>query len=75
MGASTAPDVLLFKRFRDQWNKIDIQKYLDSFSDAYAVGIVASRKSAILEFLTGALNITQPRDDYRELLAGRYISW
>ena len=68
MGASTAPDVLLFKRFRDQWNKIDTKKYLDSFSDDYAAGVVASRRSEILEFFKGVTNVTQRRNDYRELL-------
>jgi len=58
---STGPDILLFKRFQQQWTFIDrgqFQVFEDDVVD----------REEILSFCRQHLAIKQPRDDYRELL-------
>ena len=68
MGASSAPEVLLFKRFKNKWNNIDTSKYEDSSTDDFASSAVASSRLNLLEYLKSALNDKHPRDDYKELI-------
>lgn len=58
---STGPDILLFKRFQQQWEFIDKERY-DVLEDHVI------NRDDILTFCRQQLGIHQPRDDYRELL-------
>jgi hypothetical protein len=58
---STGPTILLFKRFKDNWKSID-QKQIEVCQDNI------SNKEDIVHFCMQELTISQPRDDYRELL-------
>jgi hypothetical protein len=58
---STGPTILLFKRFKDNWKSID-QKQIEVCQDNI------SNKEDIVHFCMQQLTISQPRDDYRELL-------
>lgn len=68
MGSSFSPDILLFKRFQSRWASIDQSQYEDSTTDNHARALVADVKDTMLAWLSSALEMTYPRDDYRELL-------
>ncbi|KAK4316951.1 hypothetical protein Pmani_011929 [Petrolisthes manimaculis] len=68
MGTSSAPDVLLFKRFKSSWQDIDKTTYEDSSTDDYTAKAVAEFKDEMVQMLEMAVKVKQPRDDYRELL-------
>jgi hypothetical protein len=58
---STGPDILLFKRFQQQWQLIDKKQFQvldDNVND----------REDILSFCRQQLAVKHPRDDYRELL-------
>jgi hypothetical protein len=58
---STGPDVLLLKRFKQHWQFIDKDNFEVLQDDA-------TDRDDIITFCTQKLAVTQPRDDYRELL-------
>ncbi|KAK0062096.1 hypothetical protein Bpfe_008589 [Biomphalaria pfeifferi] len=62
--ASSGPDIAIFKRFRDFWQDID-QTNFDTASDEVAI---TSFKERVIRFAETTLAISQPRDDYEELL-------
>ncbi|KAK0050926.1 hypothetical protein Bpfe_019652 [Biomphalaria pfeifferi] len=62
--ASSGPDIAIFKRFRDFWQDID-QTNFDTASDEVAI---TSFKEHVIRFAETTLAISQPRDDYEELL-------
>ena len=64
IATSTGPDILLFKRFQDNWNRID-QSNFQTAADAVET---ADFKARIIHFAETNIEIHQPRDDYRELL-------
>lgn len=68
MGSSSAPDILLFKRFHDKWEQIDKEKFEDASTDDLAEESVGAVRNDLTNFIEKALLETQPRDDYRELL-------
>ena len=68
MGASSAPDVLLFKRFKARWDWIDHTSFEDSSTDAYTSDAIADIKDDMVKKLESSVTVTQPRDDYRELM-------
>lgn len=68
MGASSAPEVLLFKRFQAKWEWIDHENFEDSSTDDIASEAVADVKDNVTDFIGKALLKIQPRDEYRELL-------
>lgn len=68
MGPSSAPEVLLFKRFQAYWKFIDIDRYEDSSNDKLAAESIAEIKQELISFLNTALMEHQPCQDYRELL-------
>lgn len=67
MGSSSAPEVLLFKRFKAHWQFIDKSQFQDSSSDQESALVIASIKEALGTMLMSAVAENQPRDDYREL--------
>ena len=58
---STGPDILLFKRFQQQWKFIDRDQF-------QVLEDNVTEREEILTFCRMRLAIKQPRDDYRELL-------
>lgn len=68
MGPSKAPEILLFKRFQEQWPYIDQDSFSDVFSDDVASTALANVRDDIIAFCEQQLQVHQPRDDYRELL-------
>jgi len=67
-GASSGPEVLLYKRFKDYWQQIDREKFQAASTDDSVEVLVASARDDILHFARVHLEVKQPRDDYRELL-------
>jgi hypothetical protein len=68
MGASSAPDVLIFKRFQGKWQFVNQAEFEDSSTNQLTADAVADVKEDLGTFLTLALAKDQTRDDYRELL-------
>jgi len=68
MGSSSAPEVLLFKRFQAHWPFVNQDKFEDSSTDQLTAGAVAGVREDLGVFLTSVLTEDQARDDYRELL-------
>jgi hypothetical protein len=68
MGPSKAPEILIFKRFKEQWAYIDQDRFNDAFSDDYASTQLADVRVEAIAFCERQLEDHQPRDDYRELL-------
>lgn len=67
-GISTGPDILIFKRFKEQWQFIDGEKFQPASSDPSVEALIASSRADILQFATAQLTLAHPRDDYEELL-------
>jgi len=67
MGVSSAPDILLFKRFKSKWQFINQSAFEDSSTDEYTKNAVAPFKDEIVGKLQAAILTKQPRDDYKEL--------
>lgn len=68
MGAFSAPEFLLFKRFQAKWGSINQKNFKDSSSDEYTKQSVADVQEVMIHFLETSLKEHQPRSDYRELL-------
>ena len=60
MGASSAPDVQIFKRFKNQWSFFN--------HDDTSSSIELDNPAEIIVFCEERLKEDQPRDDYKELL-------
>ena len=72
-GASTGPDILLFKRFQQHWPFIDRANFKPAALDLAVETLVAASRQDILAFADDHLELEQPRDDYREFLELRVI--
>jgi hypothetical protein len=68
LGASSGPEVLLYKRFKEQWQHVDLQRFEAASTDETVERLVISARSDILQFCMSSLEAQQPRDDYREFL-------
>ena len=68
MGSSSAPDVLLLKKFKERWQHIDKTAFEDSSTDEYTTSAVADIKDGMVTLLKKVVNVSQPRDDYMEFL-------
>ena len=68
MRASSAPKVLLFRRFRSHWESIDQRHFQDASTDEVTQAGVADVREDVLSFVTTAMQDEQPRADYREVL-------
>jgi hypothetical protein len=61
---STGPDILIFRRFQEQWQYFDRSNY----QTAASMEDISSFKERIIEFAQSNLEAQHPRDDYKELL-------
>jgi len=66
--ASTGPDILLFKRFKEHWPYIDQASFKPAASDTAVETLVAASRQDVLVFADAHMKLEQPRDDYREFL-------
>jgi len=62
-GPSKAPEILVFKRFQEQWSYIDQDNYSDAFSDEFASSKLADSRDEGVAFCQQQLQQHQPRDD------------
>ena len=62
--ASSGPDIVMFKRFKEQWSGIDHMSYLTA-SEMPEIDLFLERT---MQFVMENLGVCQPRDDYREFL-------
>jgi len=68
IGPSSAPEILLFKRFRDNWTSIDQTSYSVAASDDFVTSELVDVRSEIIDFCELQLQNNHPRADYRELI-------
>jgi hypothetical protein len=68
MGATSGPDVTIFKRFQQSWKLINQSCYETGTSYAEVAQAVKDDKDRIVAFALDQLLVNQPRDDYREFL-------
>ena len=68
MGSSSAPEVLMFRRFQKRWQSIDLGVYQTGMDDTEVSSKIADIKDDVIEFAKIQLCETQPRDDYKEFL-------
>jgi len=68
LGASSAPEILLFKRFQTNWKFVDQDRFENSTTDPVTESLLADVKEELIDFLQMALTQIQPREDYRELV-------
>lgn len=69
LSKTTSPNVPIFKRFRDDWNKIDQLTFRSGIEDERVKSVVTSdHVERIVSFANDTLKAAQPRDDYKELL-------
>ncbi|GBP74684.1 hypothetical protein EVAR_58950_1 [Eumeta japonica] len=68
LGPSSGPDILIFKRFKNYWNKIDQIDYKTVTSDVHSLELVQNVAQDMISFAQNQHNHYQPRDDYKELL-------
>lgn len=66
--SSTGPDILLFKRFREQWQFIDPDSFKPATTDNTVEALVASSRPELVKFFKQQMNIDHARDDNREFL-------
>ncbi|XP_073972974.1 uncharacterized protein [Rhodnius prolixus] len=67
---SSGPNVPIFGRFKKFWDTIDKTKYKSGVEDTIVANIVMNDKNDLSTFITRYLHLqlSQPRDDYKELL-------
>lgn len=68
VGTSTGPEILIFKRFKEQWLFVDQDRFQVASTDHSVETMVAPFRTDIIEFAKTHLQSKQPRDDYREFL-------
>ncbi|XP_050526437.1 uncharacterized protein LOC126897076 [Daktulosphaira vitifoliae] len=65
---STGPEILLFKRFQQEWETIDKTKFSTSISDTYVHNILKDEADEIILYAKSKITEYLPRDDYQEFL-------
>ena len=68
MGPSSGPDILLFKRFKTFWPKIFVADYKPGVTDPVIAKELADVLDDVKTFVIQQVDMSHPRDDYRELL-------
>lgn len=68
MGLSLAPEVPLFKRFKQFWPNIVNENFNPGINDESVRTELDSVIQEIFSYATEQLNTNHPRDDYRKLL-------
>lgn len=67
--STTGPNVPLFKKFRDDWKKIEQKNFQSGIDDERVKSILTSDHiERVASFVQQTLNTALPRDDYKELL-------
>ena len=62
------PNVAFFKKFKNDWAKIDQSKFKNCLSDRYVKSFLVTDRLNLLNFIQSMCDIKQVRDDYKELL-------
>ncbi|XP_044578933.1 uncharacterized protein LOC123261406 [Cotesia glomerata] len=65
---TNSPNVPIFKRLRDNWEKIDKSAYEIGTEDKDIALVLNQRKDDILDFIENQLKNHHPRNDYKEFL-------
>ncbi|XP_025270393.1 uncharacterized protein LOC112639732 [Camponotus floridanus] len=65
---SSGPNIRIFERFKKFWDTVDRTKYKSGVDDTIVANIVTDKKNHLSTFITRYLQLSQPRDDYKELL-------
>ncbi|XP_044578537.1 uncharacterized protein LOC123261109 [Cotesia glomerata] len=65
---TNSPNLPIFKRLRDNWEKIDKSAYEIGTEDKDIALILNQRKDDILDFIENQLKNHHPRNDYKEFL-------
>lgn len=66
---TSGPSASIFERFKNEWSKIDTQKYNSGMQDKHVKKhLTVPVVDKIKEFCLNELYSKQPRDDYREFL-------
>ena len=68
MGPSSGPDILIFKRFKAFWPNIVYSDYKPGNEVLELLNALADMLDDMKTFLTGQLEMSHQREDYRELL-------
>lgn len=67
-GATSGPDVAIFKRFQQAWATINPNNFNPGMQNSNVIDSVSDVCDDIIKFSKDQLLEKQPRDDYRELL-------
>lgn len=68
MGASTGPEITIFKKFKKHWPKIDQNKISTGFTYPRFKTILGDESDEILSFAMQKIREDFPRSDYQEFL-------
>lgn len=68
ISTSTGPEILIFKRFKNNWLFVDQDNFQTASTDASVETLVSPFCVDITEFAQKYLEAKQVRDDYREFL-------
>jgi len=68
LGASSGPEVSIFKRFSEHWQFIDQTSYEAGITDEDIASSLYDHRERVTAFVLKQLEENHPRDDYRELL-------
>ncbi|XP_074115222.1 uncharacterized protein LOC141537915 [Cotesia typhae] len=65
---SSGPNVPIFGRFKKFWDTFDKTKYKSGVEDSIVANIITNEKNNLSSFIKRYLQLSQPRDDYKEIL-------
>ncbi|XP_044594862.1 uncharacterized protein LOC123272225 [Cotesia glomerata] len=65
---TSGPNVPIFIRFKKFWDKVDQSNYKSGIEDETVANTLIEKKAEIFTFINNCLQMSQPRDDYQELL-------
>jgi hypothetical protein len=68
MGATSNPEVQLFKQFQETWEFVDRSQYSTGMQTDTLSTLLQDVRERTIEFANQQLEHGQPRDDYREFL-------
>lgn len=68
VGPSSGPDILIFKRFKNNWAGLKQDDFKTVSSDASTLKYVENISADTISFAKKQLELYQPRADYKELL-------
>ncbi|XP_046601323.1 uncharacterized protein LOC124295418 [Neodiprion lecontei] len=65
---TSGPSVPIFGRFKNWWSKADHLKYQSGMKDEFVANALNTDRLEIINLIDNFLTVTQPRNDYKELL-------